>query len=122
MSPGTPATAEIRPALSGPMYWNRSGATLVEFGGASRCANAPIVNDKAQMMPTQSLENMKPPRMGTGRIPCLVVAAVLEAVPGTGAHWVLLGPEAELRRTPWSLLEAAEIIRGTDYPRLTSPR
>jgi predicted phosphodiesterase len=33
-----------------------------------------------------------------------------------GAYWLLLGPDVELRRTPYDLAEAAERIRGTDYP------
>ena len=33
-----------------------------------------------------------------------------------GAYWLLLGPTAQLRRTPYDLAKAAERIRGTDYP------
>ncbi len=33
-----------------------------------------------------------------------------------GAFWVLLGPEVELRQTPYDLVEAAERIRATPYP------
>jgi predicted phosphodiesterase len=33
-----------------------------------------------------------------------------------GAYWVLLGPDVELRRTPYDLEEAAERIRETRYP------
>ena len=32
------------------------------------------------------------------------------------AHWLLLGPEVELRHTPYDLSEAAERIRATSYP------
>ena len=32
------------------------------------------------------------------------------------AHWLLLGPELELRHTPYDLPEAAERIRATKYP------
>jgi predicted phosphodiesterase len=33
-----------------------------------------------------------------------------------GAYWLLLGPDAQLRHTPYDLAQAAERIRGTDYP------
>jgi putative phosphoesterase len=33
-----------------------------------------------------------------------------------GAYWLLLGPDLQLRRTPYNLTEAAERIRDTDYP------
>lgn len=34
----------------------------------------------------------------------------------TGAHWLLLGPDVELRRTSYDLALAAELIRQTQYP------
>ncbi len=34
-----------------------------------------------------------------------------------GAHWLLLGPDVQLRRTPYDLAEAAERIGDTHYPR-----
>jgi hypothetical protein len=34
----------------------------------------------------------------------------------TGADWLLLGPEVELRNTSYDLAAAAERIRATDYP------
>ncbi len=33
-----------------------------------------------------------------------------------GAYWLLLGPDIELRRTPYDLAAAAECIRRTPYP------
>jgi predicted phosphodiesterase len=33
-----------------------------------------------------------------------------------GAHWLLLGPNVQLRRTPYDLAEAARRIRETTYP------
>jgi len=33
-----------------------------------------------------------------------------------GAYWLLLGPDVELRRTPYDLGAAVERIRGTEYP------
>jgi hypothetical protein len=33
-----------------------------------------------------------------------------------GADWLLLGPDVQLRHTPYDLTEAAERIRGTNYP------
>jgi putative phosphoesterase len=33
-----------------------------------------------------------------------------------GAYWLLLGPDVQLRRTPYDLAGAAERIRGTSYP------
>jgi diadenosine tetraphosphatase ApaH/serine/threonine PP2A family protein phosphatase len=33
-----------------------------------------------------------------------------------GAYWLLLGPDVQLRRTPYDLTKAAERIRGTSYP------
>jgi putative phosphoesterase len=34
----------------------------------------------------------------------------------SGAHWLLLGPDIQLRHTPYDLVQAAERIRGTQYP------
>jgi putative phosphoesterase len=34
-----------------------------------------------------------------------------------GAYWLLLGPDVELRRTPYDVATAAARIRGTNYPR-----
>jgi putative phosphoesterase len=33
-----------------------------------------------------------------------------------GAYWLLLGPDVQLRHTPYDLTKAAERIRHTDYP------
>jgi putative phosphoesterase len=33
-----------------------------------------------------------------------------------GAYWLLIGPGVQLRRTPYDLTQAAEILRGTSYP------
>lgn len=33
-----------------------------------------------------------------------------------GAYWLLLGPDVELRRTPYDLARAAALIRDTEYP------
>ncbi len=33
-----------------------------------------------------------------------------------GANWLLLGPDVELRHTPYDLTKAAERIRATNYP------
>jgi predicted phosphodiesterase len=34
-----------------------------------------------------------------------------------GAYWVLLGPDVQLRKTPYDLLEASAAIRATAYPK-----
>jgi hypothetical protein len=33
-----------------------------------------------------------------------------------GAYWLLLGPDVQLRHTPYALVSAAERIRATSYP------
>ena len=33
-----------------------------------------------------------------------------------GAYWLLLGPDVQLRHTPYNLAKAAERIRATSYP------
>ena len=33
-----------------------------------------------------------------------------------GADWLLLGPDVQLRHTPYDLTQAAERIRATKYP------
>jgi hypothetical protein len=33
-----------------------------------------------------------------------------------GAYWLILGPNVELRHTPYNLAKAAERIRSTNYP------
>ena len=35
----------------------------------------------------------------------------------TGADWLLLGPEVQLRHTPYNLQDGADRIRVTAYPR-----
>jgi hypothetical protein len=35
---------------------------------------------------------------------------------GPGADWLLLGPDIQLRHTPYDLTKAAERIRETHYP------
>ena len=35
---------------------------------------------------------------------------------GPGAYWLLLGPDVQLRHTPYDLTKAAERIRATSYP------
>jgi predicted phosphodiesterase len=42
--------------------------------------------------------------------------SVGEPFEDAGAFWVLLGPDVELRRTPYDLAQAAERIRATAYP------
>lgn len=34
-----------------------------------------------------------------------------------GAYWLLLGPEVDLRRTPYDMVAAAQRVRSTHYPR-----
>jgi hypothetical protein len=33
-----------------------------------------------------------------------------------GAYWLLLGPDVQLRHTPYDLAKAAERIRSSSYP------
>ena len=33
-----------------------------------------------------------------------------------GAYWLLLGPDVQLRHTPYDVAKAAERIRGSNYP------
>ena len=33
-----------------------------------------------------------------------------------GAHWLLLGPDIQFRRTTYDLANAADRVRATDYP------
>ena len=42
--------------------------------------------------------------------------SVGEPIGEPGACWLLLGPDVELRRTPYDLQQAGERIRATDYP------
>jgi hypothetical protein len=35
----------------------------------------------------------------------------------TGADWLLIGPDVELRHTTYDLARAAAVIRGTRYPK-----
>ena len=37
-----------------------------------------------------------------------------------GAYWLLLGPDIQLRRTPYDFSQAAERIRATSYPQADS--
>jgi predicted phosphodiesterase len=52
-----------------------------------------------------------------GRIRVLNAGSVGMPFGEPGAHWLLLGPEVQLRHTAYDLNKAAERIRGTDYPK-----
>ena len=52
--------------------------------------------------------------VGTTRV--VNAGSVGEPIGEPGACWLLLGPDVQLRRTPYDLSEAAKRIRATDYP------
>ena len=43
-------------------------------------------------------------------------SSVGEPFGDAGAFWALLGPDIELRRTPYDLARTAELFRATAYP------
>jgi predicted phosphodiesterase len=51
-----------------------------------------------------------------GRTSVVNAGSVGEPFGEPGAYWVLLGPEVQLRHTPYDLAQAAERIRATPYP------
>jgi diadenosine tetraphosphatase ApaH/serine/threonine PP2A family protein phosphatase len=51
-----------------------------------------------------------------GRTRVVNAGSVGEPFGDPGAYWVLLGPDVELRHTPYDLTKAAERIRATQYP------
>lgn len=51
-----------------------------------------------------------------GRIRVVNAGSVGMPFGNPGAQWLLLGPEVALRETPYDLPQAAERIRGTNYP------
>jgi predicted phosphodiesterase len=51
-----------------------------------------------------------------GRTRVVNAGSVGEPFGAPGAFWVLLGPNVELRHTPYDLTKAAERIRATQYP------
>ena len=51
-----------------------------------------------------------------GRTRVVNAGSVGEPYGAPGAHWLLLGPEIELRHTPYDLVLAAERIMATAYP------
>ncbi len=53
-------------------------------------------------------------RIGSTRV--VNAGSVGEPFGQPGAFWVLLGPDVELRRTPYDVERAVERIRGTQYP------
>jgi putative phosphoesterase len=52
-----------------------------------------------------------------GRVRVVNAGSVGMPFGATGAHWLLLGPDVSLRRTPYDLAAAAARIRLTEYPR-----
>jgi hypothetical protein len=48
--------------------------------------------------------------------PGLEGMVLLDAYGKTGAHWLLLGPDIQLRRSQYDLEGAAARIRNTEYP------
>jgi len=52
-----------------------------------------------------------------GRTRVVNAGSVGEPYGAPGAHWLLLGPEVQLQRTPYDLRKATERIKQTDYPR-----
>jgi len=53
--------------------------------------------------------------IGTTRV--VNAGSVGEPFGDAGAFWALLGPDVQLRHTPYDLTQAAERIRATQYPR-----
>jgi len=51
-----------------------------------------------------------------GRTRVVNAGSVGETYGAPGAYWLLLGPDIQLRQTPYDLAEAAERIRATPYP------
>jgi putative phosphoesterase len=51
-----------------------------------------------------------------GRIRVVNAGSVGMPFQEPGAYWLLLGPNVQLRQTPYDLAKAAERIRGTTYP------
>src|ERR1700688_2118422 len=51
-----------------------------------------------------------------GRVRVLNAGSVGMPYGEPGAYWLLLGPDVQLRHTPYDLAAAAERIRGTSYP------
>lgn len=52
-----------------------------------------------------------------GKTRVVNAGSVGEPFGGTGAFWLLLGPDVEFRHTRYDVNQAAERIRATDYPR-----
>ena len=51
-----------------------------------------------------------------GRTRVVNAGSIGEPYGAPGAYWLLLGPEVELRQTPYDFTHAAERIRATSYP------
>jgi predicted phosphodiesterase len=51
-----------------------------------------------------------------GRTRVVNAGSVGEPYGAPGAYWLLLGPDVQLRQTPYDLAQAAERIRATAYP------
>ncbi|MGH7725604.1 MAG: metallophosphoesterase family protein [Candidatus Eiseniibacteriota bacterium] len=51
-----------------------------------------------------------------GRTRVVNAGSIGEPYGEPGAHWLVLGPDVELRRTPYDFERAAERIRATTYP------
>ena len=51
-----------------------------------------------------------------GRLRVVNAGSVGMPFQAPGAYWLLLGPDIELRRTPYDLEDAARRIRATAYP------
>ena len=51
-----------------------------------------------------------------GRTRVVNAGSVGEPYGEPGAYWLLLGPDVQLRHTPYDLMKAAERIRATPYP------
>jgi hypothetical protein len=51
-----------------------------------------------------------------GRTRVVNAGSVGESFGEPGAHWLLLGPDVQLRQTKYELTEAAQRIRATQYP------
>jgi diadenosine tetraphosphatase ApaH/serine/threonine PP2A family protein phosphatase len=51
-----------------------------------------------------------------GQVRVVNAGSVGEPYGAPGAYWLLLGPDIQLRRTPYDLAQAAELIQATSYP------
>jgi predicted phosphodiesterase len=113
-----PKTARMAfPGLGAVLFCHSTprSETEVFFHSTTESALLPIFEEPGVSVVVCGHTHMQFDRM-VGKTRVVNAGSVGSPFGKTGAFWLLLGPEVELRHTEYDLVRAAETIRETEYP------